>query len=109
MKQLLFFSAALIALLSISSTTFAQDGKWDRQHPRRAEVNSRLNNQDRRINQERREGEISGAKAARLHAQDRAIRHEERAMASRHNGHITRREQARLNHQENRVSRHIGK
>ncbi|MBS1605191.1 MAG: hypothetical protein JST42_21185 [Bacteroidetes bacterium] len=109
MKKLFFSAAALIALLSISSATFAQDGKWDRQHPRRAEVNSRLNNQDRRINQERREGEISGAKAARLHAQDHAIRHEERAMAARHDGHITRGEQARINRQENHVSRRIGR
>jgi hypothetical protein len=29
-------------------------------------------------------------------------------MASNHNGHITRRDQAHLNRQENRVSRRIG-
>lgn len=103
-----FFTLALIALLGISASSFAQTGKWDQTHPRRAEVNGRLNNQDRRIHQERKEGEISRAKATRLHRQDHRIRHEERAMASRHNGHITRRETARLNRQENRVSRRIG-
>ena len=108
MKKLFFFSATFIALVSISLASFAQDGKWASQHPRREEVNSRLNNQDHRINQERREGEISEAKADRLHAQDHHIRQEERSMASRHDGHITRAEQARLNRQENHVSRRIG-
>jgi len=98
----------LIAFLGISTSSFAQTGKWDQTHPRRAEVNARLNNQDRRIQQERREGEIGRGQAARLHREDRSIRHEERHMAARHNGHITRRDQARLNRQENRVSRRIG-
>ena len=102
------FTLGLIAFLGISTTSFAQAGRWDQTHPRRAEVNSRLNNQDRRIRQERREGEISRGQAARLHRQDHRIRHEERHMAARHNGHITRRNQARLNRQENRVSRRIG-
>ena len=109
MKKSILFSAALVALLGITTGSFAQDSKWQSQHPRREQVNSRLNNQDRRIHQERKEGEISGAKAARLHRQDHRIRQEERNMASRHNGHITGREQARLNRQENHVSRRIGK
>lgn len=109
MKKSIVFSAALIALLGITTSSFAQDGKWARQHPRREQVNSRLNNQDRRINEERREGEISGARAARLHQQDHHIRQEERNMAARNDGHITGREQARLNRQENHVSRHIGR
>ncbi len=104
-----FLTLTLIAFLGISISSFAQTGKWDQTHPRRAEVNGRLNNQDRRIHEERKEGEISYAKAARLHRQDHRIRHEERAMASRHNGHITGREQARLNRQENRVGRRIGR
>ena len=109
MKKSILFSAALVALLGITTSSFAQDSKWQSQHPRREQVNSRLNNQDRRIHQERKEGEIIGAKAARLHQQDHRIRQEERNMASRHNGHITGREQARLNRQENHTSRRIGK
>jgi hypothetical protein len=99
----------LIAFLGISTSSFAQTGKWDENHPRRAEVNGRLNNQDRRIHEERREGEIGRGQAARLHREDHRIRNEERRMAARDNGHITRRDQARLNRQENRVSRRIGR
>jgi hypothetical protein len=51
---------------------------WNQAHPRRAEVNARLNNQNHRINEERREGEITAGQARALHAQDRFIRREER-------------------------------
>src|SRR5512147_1773876 len=94
------------ALLSVSAAGFAADGKnWNKSHPRRHEVNSRLNNQDRRINKEVKEGDITKQQGAKLHKEDRQIRHEERAMASQNGGHITKQEQKTLNQQENKVSR----
>jgi hypothetical protein len=82
-------------------------GNFDRTHPRRAEVNDRLANQNRRINTERRDGDITGAQASQLHHDDRQIAQEERDMASQDHGHITRSEQGVLNQQENGVSRQI--
>jgi len=90
-------------------TQLANAETWNQEHPRRAEVNSRLDNQNKRINQERREGEISGKEARKLHSEDHAIRQEERDMAKQNGGHITRSEQKVLNQQENAVSRQIGK
>ena len=87
----------------------AADNDWKKDHPRRAEVNKRLDNQDKRINQERKEGEITKAQAQKLHKEDRQIRGEERAMASQNGGHITKQEQRTLNQQENAVSKQIGK
>ena len=84
-------------------------GTWKKDHPRRAQVNDRLANQNKRINEEVKEGEMSKAKAARLHKEDRQIRQEERAMASQNGGHITKQEQRTLNQQENAVSKQIGK
>ena len=55
------------------------------------------------------ESDMSKAKAARLHKDDRQIRQEERDMASQNGGHITKQEQRTLNHQENKVSQKIGK
>ena len=107
MKNKLVASLAVIALLS-SSATFAQNGKWAQNHPRRAEVNARLNNQNRRINNEVKEGEISKNQARQLHKDDHQIRQEERDMASQNKGHITKQEQKTLNQQENGVSRKIG-
>ena len=104
-------SILLAAVLAVASSGFAAsaDAAWATRHPRRAEVNARLANQDRRIHQERKEGEITAAQAHDLHAEDRGIRAQERYDASRNNGHITRAEQAQLNHEENQVSRQIGR
>jgi hypothetical protein len=82
---------------------------WDQNHPRREEVNQRLNNQDKRIHKEVKEGELTKSQAHALHKDDRQIRGEERAMASQNGGHITKQEQRTLNQQENAVSKEIGK
>jgi hypothetical protein len=81
--------------------------RFNSTHPRRAEVNGRLNNQDRRINQEYRAGDISRSQANQLHHEDNQIAQEERDMVSQDSGHITRSEQTALNQQENAVSRQI--
>ncbi|MBS1972925.1 MAG: hypothetical protein JST13_01135 [Bacteroidetes bacterium] len=94
---------AIAALLGISISSFAQDGT----HPRRAEVNGRLANQNARIHDKVEDGNMGRAEAAKLHSEDHAIRKEEQRMASRHDGHITRYEQRKLNRQENYVSRQI--
>ena len=94
--------------LSLTVNAFADDA-WQKAHPRREQVNDRLANQNQRIKQERKEGEISKAQAARLHAEDHAIRKEERTMASTNGGHITKSEQRALNQQENQVSKQIGR
>jgi hypothetical protein len=107
MKSKLLFSAIFVAFLGIANISMAQDGNFAKNHPRRAEVNQRLNNQDRRINRDLRNGDISRRQANRLHQRDHQIRREERRMAYRHDGHITRREQNRLNRQENHMSRRI--
>ena len=85
------------------------DTQWQKDHPRREQVNNRLKNQNKRIRQERREGEITKGQAAQLHREDHAIRQEERTMASTNGGHITKAEQKALNQQENQVSKQIGK
>ena len=101
--------AATIAILSAPATGALAESAWDYNHPRRDQVNDRLENQDRRINHEAREGEIGPWRAWRLHQEDRAIRQEERVMASFHHGHITRTEERALNQQENAVSGQIGR
>lgn len=105
MKKMIATALMTAALLGTAGAASA--GPWQRNHPRRAEVNHRLANQDHRINAERGEGEISGRQAHALHAEDRSIRHEERSMASLDNGHITKADQRSLNQQENTVSRQI--
>src|ERR1700676_1822754 len=89
--------------LSNFSTAVLADTHWQKDHPRREQVNNRLANQNKRIHQEVKEGELSKGQAAKLHREDRNIRKEERAMASTNHGHITKAEQKALNQQENQV------
>ncbi len=95
-------------LIGLTGVARAQDTTWDKAHPRREEANNRLENQNDRIHKEVAQGDMSKAKAARLHKEDHQIRQEERAMASQNGGHITKQEQKTLNQQENAVSRKIG-
>ena len=107
MKRTIFIAMTL-ALTSAAFVSTA-DANWRTNHPRRTEVNGRLNNQARRIRTERKEGELTAAQARDLHAEDRGIRAQERFDASHNGGHITKAEQAQLNHEENGVSRQIGR
>ncbi len=108
-----FLAAAVLSLFA--SVSFAQaasapaDTPFQKNHPRREEVNNRLANQSNRIKTEVAEDEMSKAKATRLHKDDRQIRQEERDMASQDGSHITKQEQRTLNQQENRVNRKGGK
>jgi len=97
-------AASLACLLGAGS---ASAETWDQAHPRRVEVNHRLNMQNRRIDREHREGELKGGEAHKLHEQDRFVRHEERFDAAQNGGHITRQERRALNQQENGVSKEI--
>ncbi len=80
---------------------------WRASHPRRAEVNDRLANQNARIRQGVQNGTLTRGQAAQLHAEDHAIRQEERSMAATNGGHVTKTEQRALNQQENQVSGQI--
>lgn len=100
--------AVLAAGMAGGAMANDKDTRWERNHPRREQVNNRLSNQDKRIHHEVKEGEMSRGQAAKLHGEDHQIRQEERAMASQNGGHITRTEQQALNQQENTVSRQIG-
>jgi len=92
-----------------SSAMATPDTTWQKNHPRREQVNNRLAHQNQRIKTEVKEGELSKSQAAALHKEDRQIRTEERLMASQNGSHITKQEQRTLNQQENGVSKQIGK
>ena len=67
--------------------------QWQKNHPRRTGVNKRLKNQNLRINQGVKNGQLNKQQARQLHKEDHQIRHEERDMASQNGGHITKQEQ----------------
>ena len=101
--------STLVALFA-SGGAMAQDKdtKWEKHHPRREQVNERLANQNKRISNEVKEGDLTKAQARKLRKEDSQIRQEERDMAAQNGGHITKAEQKVLNQQENQVSKQIG-
>ncbi|MCX7290070.1 hypothetical protein [Janthinobacterium sp.] len=99
----------MIVLASAAASSFAAETTWQKNHPRREQVNNRFAHQNARIHKEVKEGEISKGQAAALHREDRSIHREERSMAKLDNGHITKADQRALNQQENVVSKQIGK
>jgi hypothetical protein len=105
LKTLLAAAGLVVALAGAAGTASATP--WQTHHPRRVEVNHRLANQNHRIFIARKAGLINGGKAFRLHMADHRIRMQERWFARHDHGQITRAEQARLNHEENRVSHRI--
>jgi len=102
-------AAACAAFIVAGAGSAFAETPWEASHPWRDQVNDRLENQNHRIAQERREGELSRHQVRQLHRADHRIRNEERRMAARDGGHITRYDRRVLNHQENRVSHRIGR
>ena len=99
---------AIVALsMGVPGGTALGGEKWNAHHPRRAEVNHRLHNQNERIKEGLKTGKLTPQQAKALHQQDVQIRQEERADAAQYGGHITRTEQQQLNQQENALSQQI--
>src|SRR3974390_3400974 len=76
-------------------------GKFAVEHPRRNEVNTRIDNQRERINQGVRNGTLTGQEAQQLRANDRAIKQQEHADVKANGGTLTPAEQRQLNQEEN--------
>jgi hypothetical protein len=100
-------TAALSGYAGATLAADAGDTTWQKNHPRREEVNQRLRNQNNRIHQDVKDGTMTRSQAAAAHQQDHQVRQEERDMASQNNGHITKSEQKVLNQQENGISKDI--
>ena len=66
MKSVRLATVVFAGTLVMAGSAFAETS-WERNHPRRDQVNDRLENQSRRINREYREGEITRGQARALH------------------------------------------
>jgi hypothetical protein len=97
----LLLSTALGCSMAMAQTAPVPD------HPRENEVNQRLDNQQGRIQQGLSNGTMTAAQAARDEHRDENIAQREAVDESKHNGHLTKGEQRRLNVAENRNSRAI--
>lgn len=99
---------AVLAVAGFAATSSAES-KFAENHPRRAEVNQRLKNQHNRVKAGVQNGSLTKGQAKQIKREDRSIHREEKRMAARDGGHITKADQAKLNRQENRVSNQINR
>jgi hypothetical protein len=77
-------------------------------HPRVNQVNKRIDNQEKRITEERKEGEITKAQAQKDRKNLSTINQEKKDMRKEDNGHLTKPDQKALNQQLNKNSKKIG-
>ncbi len=76
-------------------------------HPRRNEVNTRVERQRHRISAGVRDGKLTQRQAAQLRANERVIKQQEHADVNANGGYLTRGEQRQLNQDETASSRFI--
>ena len=113
MKKILVALSSSLALIALASPALAGNPgnptgeKFDREHPRRGEVNQRVKNQRARINEGEKNGTLSKQQGNHLKANDRAIKEQEHADVKANGGHLTKGEQKQLNQEENSNSRMI--
>jgi hypothetical protein len=73
------------------------------------EVNSREENQQKRIANGIKNGSLSPKETANLERREASVQKQEQADMAKHNGHLTKAEQRRLNKRQNHISRSIYK
>ena len=114
------FKNALLALsfcALLAGSAFAQNpntsgagpGKYDPDHPRVNQINQREQNQQNRIANGVKSGQLTPRETARLETREnRLVQNQKRDMA-KDGGHLTKNNQAQLNREANRVSKGIYK
>ena len=82
-------------------------GNFAKEHPRRNEVNTRVDNQRERIDQGLKNGTLDKQQAQQLRSSDRAIKQQEHADVKANGGYLTGAQQKQINQEENANSQMI--
>ena len=105
----LLFVGSAAAQTATSTTSGAGPGVVDPGHPRVNQVNRREGKQQQRIANGISNGSLNPNEAAHLEKREAAVEKREQADMAKHNGHLTKAEQAGINRQQNRISRSIAR
>ena len=99
-------TATATAIAPTAGTT-PGDAEFAQKHPRIHEVNQRLRSERERIQADFKGGKINATEAKELMKKARKIHHEELRDAMKNDGHLSKAEQEKLNHEENHLSDEI--
>lgn len=100
-KHFLLAAAVLVAPVAMNAQTTPTPGKHD------YNINQRKVDQQKRIAQGVKSGELTAGETARLEHQEAGINREERGMRAQDNGHLTRQDRRTIHKQQNQESRRI--
>ena len=92
---------ALVATLSLTAATLSAQTSQ--------EINQRKENQQDRIAQGVKSGQLTAGETSHLEHQEAAVNKEEKAMRAQDNGHLTKADKSLINKQQNQESRRIYK
>jgi hypothetical protein len=95
-----------IAIIALAST-LAVAASMAQAQESSATINQRKAEQQQRIGNGVRSGQMTAGETAHVEHQESAINHEERNMRAQDNGHLTRSDRSTLQHQQNQESRRI--
>ena len=113
MNKLLTFTLGSLLFAGVAVSGHAQEvapnGAQDPGHPRVNQVDSRERNQDARIAQGDRSGQLTNGETARLDRRENSIQQQKARDMATDSGHLTRGEQRQLNRRQNRTSRAIAR
>jgi hypothetical protein len=101
--------ASAAAQTQNSDTSGAGAGKVDPGHPRVNQVNRRETNQQNRIANGIKNGQLKPGQAARLERGEQRLQNNEKKDMAKDNGHLTKKDQRQLNHEANNMSKRIYK
>jgi hypothetical protein len=116
MKRTLLNSIAILALGGMfAASGYAQNpntqgagpGKDDPGHPRVNQVNAREANQQKRIANGVKSGELTPRETVKVEKQQQHIVNQEKKDMAKDNGHLTKADQKQLNKEQNKASKNI--
>jgi hypothetical protein len=91
------------------STSGAGPGNVDPGHPRVNQVNQREQNQQERIANGVKSGQLTRGETRRLERGEQRLENNEKKDMAKDNGHLTKKDQRQLNHEANHMSKRIYK
>lgn len=109
MKKLVLAGSILVSVVSFAQHGPGHQNTHIKNHGRVDEVNGRIDHQEKRISEERKEGDLSKKQAISDRRDLRRVNREKQNMRKDDYGHLTKADDARLNHQLNANSKRIGK
>jgi len=92
-----------------SNTSAAGAGQVDPGHPRVNQVNQRETNQQNRIANGVKNGQLTPGQTARLERGEQRLQNNEKKDMAANNGHLTKQDQRQLNKEANHMSKRIYK